>query len=403
MRSTRSTRSPTGSPSATAGCTSTRRSGCGHWPTRRAATSSPGSTGPTRGRRTATSGSTSPTTAASLSSAGRPTCPLVPGHRRLPAVRRPVRGDAPHAAVVATGSPDRGVGGAAHARPDGVAGLVADACDAAVVIADRLRAAGATIVNDVVLNQVLVRFGDAATTSAVLAEVQADGRVWCGPTTGGASRRCASACRRGGHARRRPACRRRDRRVPRPRRRRRRSAAIAGAIRRRELLRRQAQRRSAPSAAPPAASRAHGGAAGRMAVETDHDLGVARGQGVQGCRVVVGVPVRVGRPAGPGGAQRAGVVGGAAARLPRARRPAEPGDQRDRRRRPRAGAEGRQGRRPGARQGRQGRAAARRADDGQGELQHPRPADDVRLPGVRRQHRHAATRWPSPGCAPRAR
>ena len=65
----------------------------------------------------------------------------------------------------------------------GVERLVADACDAAEAIASRLRAAGATIVNDVVLNQVLVRFGDAATTTAVLAEVQADGRVWCGPTT----------------------------------------------------------------------------------------------------------------------------------------------------------------------------------------------------------------------------
>ena len=65
---------------------------------------------------------------------------------------------------------------------DGLARLVANACDAATVIADRLRAAGATIVNDVVLNQVLVRFTDAATTTAVLAEIHADGRVWCGPT-----------------------------------------------------------------------------------------------------------------------------------------------------------------------------------------------------------------------------
>lgn len=65
---------------------------------------------------------------------------------------------------------------------DGIARLVGDACDGALEIADRLRAAGAEIVNDVVLNQVLVRFGDAAATRAVLAEVQADGRVWCGPT-----------------------------------------------------------------------------------------------------------------------------------------------------------------------------------------------------------------------------
>ena len=32
------------------------------------------------------------------------------------------------------------------------------------------------------LDQVLARFGDAATTQAVLAEVQVDGRVGCGPT-----------------------------------------------------------------------------------------------------------------------------------------------------------------------------------------------------------------------------
>src|SRR4051794_3916269 len=67
----------------------------------------------------------------------------------------------------------------------GVARLVSDACDAAVAIAAHLREAGATIVNDVVLNQVLVRFGDAATTTAVLDEVQADGRVWCGPSQWG--------------------------------------------------------------------------------------------------------------------------------------------------------------------------------------------------------------------------
>jgi glutamate/tyrosine decarboxylase-like PLP-dependent enzyme len=64
----------------------------------------------------------------------------------------------------------------------GLVRLVDDACAAAGAIADRLAAAGATIVNDVVLNQVLVRFDDAATTEAVLAAVQADGRVWCGPT-----------------------------------------------------------------------------------------------------------------------------------------------------------------------------------------------------------------------------
>ncbi len=64
----------------------------------------------------------------------------------------------------------------------GVASLVADACDAATALADRLRAGGADVLNDVVLNQVLVRFGDGPTTAALIAAVQADGRIWCGPT-----------------------------------------------------------------------------------------------------------------------------------------------------------------------------------------------------------------------------
>ena len=65
---------------------------------------------------------------------------------------------------------------------DGVARLVRQACDAASTIAERLRAGGVTILNDVVLNQVLVRAGDGARTAALIAAVQADGRVWCGAT-----------------------------------------------------------------------------------------------------------------------------------------------------------------------------------------------------------------------------
>lgn len=53
---------------------------------------------------------------------------------------------------------------------------------AATRIATRLREGGATVLNDVMLNQVLVRFGDGATTEAVTAAVQADGWIWCGPT-----------------------------------------------------------------------------------------------------------------------------------------------------------------------------------------------------------------------------
>jgi glutamate/tyrosine decarboxylase-like PLP-dependent enzyme len=64
----------------------------------------------------------------------------------------------------------------------GVAGMVQQASDAAVAIADRLRSAGFLILNDVVLNQVLARLDDAATTDLLLAEIQRDGRIWCGPT-----------------------------------------------------------------------------------------------------------------------------------------------------------------------------------------------------------------------------
>jgi glutamate/tyrosine decarboxylase-like PLP-dependent enzyme len=65
---------------------------------------------------------------------------------------------------------------------EGIAALVRQAGECATVIADRLRAGGMEILNDVVLNQVLVRLDDGATTERLLAEVQRDGRVWCGPT-----------------------------------------------------------------------------------------------------------------------------------------------------------------------------------------------------------------------------
>ncbi len=39
------------------------------------------------------------------------------------------------------------------------------------------------ILNDVVLNQVLVSFGDTLTTLAVIKKIQEDGTCWCGGTT----------------------------------------------------------------------------------------------------------------------------------------------------------------------------------------------------------------------------
>lgn len=64
----------------------------------------------------------------------------------------------------------------------GVAELIASRCDIARLIADELASAGLEIVNDVVLNQVLVRAADDVATAALIAGVQADGTCWCGPT-----------------------------------------------------------------------------------------------------------------------------------------------------------------------------------------------------------------------------
>jgi glutamate/tyrosine decarboxylase-like PLP-dependent enzyme len=49
--------------------------------------------------------------------------------------------------------------------------------------AEGLRAAGCEILNDVVLNQVLVCFGDADATLRVIDHIQQDGTCWCGGTT----------------------------------------------------------------------------------------------------------------------------------------------------------------------------------------------------------------------------
>ena len=66
---------------------------------------------------------------------------------------------------------------------DGVADLVDRCCALARRFADKLRAAGVEVVNDVVLNQVLVDFGDSDRTDAVIAAIQRDGTCWMGGTT----------------------------------------------------------------------------------------------------------------------------------------------------------------------------------------------------------------------------
>jgi glutamate/tyrosine decarboxylase-like PLP-dependent enzyme len=64
----------------------------------------------------------------------------------------------------------------------GLAELIERNCRQARLFADRLRAAGFSILNDVVLNQVLVSFGSDEETRRVITSVQNDGTCWCGGT-----------------------------------------------------------------------------------------------------------------------------------------------------------------------------------------------------------------------------
>jgi threonine aldolase len=52
-----------------------------------------------------------------------------------------------------------------------------------VRFAEGLHAAGYTILNEVMFNQVLVTFGDDERTRRVIAGIQRDGTCWCGGTT----------------------------------------------------------------------------------------------------------------------------------------------------------------------------------------------------------------------------
>lgn len=64
----------------------------------------------------------------------------------------------------------------------GVVEMIERNCRQARRFAEGLRAAGYEVLNDVVLNQVLVSFGDANITHRVIAEIQKDGTCWCGGT-----------------------------------------------------------------------------------------------------------------------------------------------------------------------------------------------------------------------------
>jgi glutamate/tyrosine decarboxylase-like PLP-dependent enzyme len=64
----------------------------------------------------------------------------------------------------------------------GVAEMIERNCRQATRFATGLREAGYEILSDVVLNQVLVSFGDDETTRRVIAGIQSDGTCWCGGT-----------------------------------------------------------------------------------------------------------------------------------------------------------------------------------------------------------------------------
>jgi len=64
----------------------------------------------------------------------------------------------------------------------GIAAMVDNSCDRARQFAKLLEAGGATVLNDVVLNQVLVRFGDGESTRETIARVQQDGTCWLAGT-----------------------------------------------------------------------------------------------------------------------------------------------------------------------------------------------------------------------------
>jgi glutamate/tyrosine decarboxylase-like PLP-dependent enzyme len=65
----------------------------------------------------------------------------------------------------------------------GVTDLVVRTCNHAQAMAADLRQGGLEVLNDVVLNQVLVRAATDERTQAMVEAVQQDGTCWCGPTT----------------------------------------------------------------------------------------------------------------------------------------------------------------------------------------------------------------------------
>ena len=78
----------------------------------------------------------------------------------------------------------------------GLAEMIERNCRQATRFAEQLRQGGCRVLNDVVLNQVLVTFGDAAATRRVIAEIQDEGTCWCSGTEwhGHAAMRISVSC-----------------------------------------------------------------------------------------------------------------------------------------------------------------------------------------------------------------
>jgi glutamate/tyrosine decarboxylase-like PLP-dependent enzyme len=64
----------------------------------------------------------------------------------------------------------------------GLAALIERNCTQAQWLAERLRRAGCTVMNEVVLNQIVVSFGDDEVNRRVLSAIQRSGELWCGGT-----------------------------------------------------------------------------------------------------------------------------------------------------------------------------------------------------------------------------
>ena len=99
---------------------------------------------------------------------------LIEGHKRepshyVPELSRRARGIEIWAALRSLGK-------------TGLANLIERCCRHATTFAEGLRAAGYQVLNDVVLNQVLIKFKTNELTERIIKRVQDDGTCWCGGT-----------------------------------------------------------------------------------------------------------------------------------------------------------------------------------------------------------------------------